>query len=133
MTRLRLLNYSKPAPGLNDSYSLSGMETKMSKAQEKSKGADYKLERYKYILQQLHSLNENHHKYLTLFQTLSAAVMGAGVGLFVGWRELKVDATTVRLSLRGLFGLFVILVLLLFVNLLVSVFAWIDYRKEEVE
>ena len=100
---------------------------------DNAKAAEFKLERYKYILQQLHSLNENHHKYLTLFQTLSAAVLGAGVALFVAWRELKIEAQTARVGLRGLFGLFVLLVLFLIVSLVVSVVSWIDYRKEEVD
>jgi len=100
---------------------------------DKPKAHEFKLERYKYILQQLNSLNENHHKYLTLFQTLSAAVLGAGVTLFVAWRELKIDSQTARVGLRGIFGLFVLLVLFLIVSLFVSVISWIDYRKEEVD
>lgn len=97
------------------------------------RATEFKLERYRYILQQLNSLNDNHHKYLTLFQTLSAAVLGAGVGLFVAWRELRIDAETARVGLRGLFGLFLILVLFLIVSLFVSAMSWMDYRREEVD
>ena len=46
--------------------------------EEKNRGSEFKLERYKYVLQQLNSLNENHHKYLTLYQTLMTAVIGGG-------------------------------------------------------
>lgn len=43
--------------------------------ENKSKADDYKLERYKFILQQLNSLNETTQKYITLFQTLATAVL----------------------------------------------------------
>src|ERR1044072_4102325 len=105
----------------------------MSMEPDKQKATEFKLERYKYILQQLNSLNENHHKYVTLFQTLSAAVLGAGVALFVAWRELKIYAQTARVGLRGLFGLFLLLVVFLAASIVVSVISWIDYRKEEVD
>ena len=41
---------------------------------EKKREDEFKLERYKYILQQLQILNENAHRYLTLFQTLATAI-----------------------------------------------------------
>ena len=44
---------------------------------------NFKLERYKYILGQINFLNENLHKYLTLFQTLATAIVSAAVAVFV--------------------------------------------------
>ena len=88
-------------------YSLSACRNPMETTKDDNmRATEFKLERYKYILQQLNLLNDNHHNNLTLFQTLSMAVLGAGVGLFVAWRELKIDAETARVGLRGLFGLF---------------------------
>jgi hypothetical protein len=49
--------------------------------------AEFKLERYKYILNEIHFLNENIHKYLSLFQTLATAVAGGAAAIFVGWRK----------------------------------------------
>jgi hypothetical protein len=97
------------------------------------KSGDYKLERYKYILQQLHSLNENNHKYLSLYQALVTAVIGGGIAIFVGWKELKIDAATARVGIRGLLGLLVILTLFVCILIIVGIFSWFDYRREEVK
>ncbi len=58
---------------------------------EKKREDDFKLERYKYILQQLQILNENAHKYLTLFQTLATLIVGGGTYLFVSWRNFHIS------------------------------------------
>lgn len=98
-----------------------------------NKGDDYKLERYKYILQQLHTLNENNHKYLSLYQALATAVIGGGIAVFVGWKELKIDAAAARAGIRGFLGLLVILTLFVCILIVVGIFSWFDYRREEVE
>jgi hypothetical protein len=105
----------------------------MSETAKESAGDAFKLERYKFILQQLDSLNQNHHKYLTLFQTLITAVVTAGVALFVGWRELKLDPEVARIGLRGLFGLVLVLTVFLCFSILAGVFSWFDFRNEEVD
>lgn len=92
-----------------------------------------KVERYKFILQQLDSLNQNHHKYLALFQTLLTAVISAGVALFVGWRELKLDPEAARIGLRGLFGLVFLLTVFLCFSTVAGAFSWFDFRNEEVD
>jgi len=46
-------------------------------------GDDLKTERYKYVLTEIHGLNDNVHKYLNLFQTPSTAVTGSGFAVFV--------------------------------------------------
>jgi hypothetical protein len=104
----------------------------MSK-EEKNKGGEFKLERYKYVLQQLNSLNENHHKYLTLYQTLATAVIGGGIFIFISWKELKIDAATARLGIRALLGLLALLTLFVLISIVVGIFSWFDYRKEEVD
>ncbi len=104
----------------------------MDEKVKQNAGEAFKLERYKFILQQLDSLNQNHHKYLTLFQTLATAVVAGGVALFVGWRDLQIDAASARLGIRGLFGLLMILTAFLCFSIVAGIFSWIDYRREEV-
>jgi hypothetical protein len=93
----------------------------------------FKLERYKYILQQLNSLNENTHKYLSLYQTLATAVIAGGIAVLVGWKELKIDAETAKVGIRGLLGLLLILTLFVIGSVLSNIYSWMDYRNEEVE
>lgn len=101
---------------------------------ESNKQVDaYKLERYKYILREIHFLNESTHKYLTLFQTLTAAIVGGGIGIFVIWKSLKIDASTARLAIQGSLGLLILVALFVNVSILVNVLSWLDYRREEVD
>lgn len=100
---------------------------------EESTSNAFKVERYKFILQQLDSLNQNHHRYLALFQTLITAVISAGVALFVGWRELKLDPEAARIGLRGLFGLVFVLTVFLCFSTVAGAFSWFDFRNEEVD
>jgi hypothetical protein len=95
--------------------------------------ADFKLERYKYILLQLHALNESTHRYLTLFQTLATAVIGGGVVIFTGWQQLKIQANVARVGIHGIMGLLLILTLFVVFSILINVFSWVDYRREEVQ
>jgi hypothetical protein len=94
---------------------------------------DFKLERYKYILTQINALNENLHKYLTLFQTLATAILSAVVAVVVGWPKLGISASVARLGIRSLLGILVILALFVIFSVLSGMFSWMDYRREEVE
>ncbi|MFL6214850.1 MAG: hypothetical protein ACJ74J_13280 [Blastocatellia bacterium] len=105
----------------------------MSNPSGSDKKADYKLERYKYILQQLNALNENAHKYLALYQTLATAIIGGGVLVFVSWKQLKIDAEVARVGIRGLLGLLIILTAFVALSIISGLFSWFDYRREEVE
>lgn len=96
-------------------------------------GNDFKLERYKYILQQLNSLNEHTHKNLTLFQTLITAIAGGAIIIFISWKDLKIDATIAKISLNGLIILIIVLALFVITSIVAGVFSWIDYRREEVK
>jgi ABC-type dipeptide/oligopeptide/nickel transport system permease subunit len=93
---------------------------------------DYKLERYKFILQQLNSLNEGTHKYISLFQTLATAVLGVGIAIFAAWKELKIDAATARLGIEAVLGLFTILSVFVTLSIFANAISWFDYRNEEV-
>jgi len=105
----------------------------MSDEQDSDRGKDFKLERYKYILQQIHTLNENYQKYLNLFQTLATTIVGGGVAVFVSWRNLKISPEIARTSIRALIGLLVILALFLVANIIIGIFSWFDYRRDEVK
>jgi hypothetical protein len=98
-----------------------------------TKTNEYKLERYKFILQQLNALNDGTHKYISLFQTLSTAVIGVGITLFATWRELKIDPAIARLGLKAVLGLFTILTVFVLLSIVVNAISWYDYRNEEVQ
>ena len=94
---------------------------------------DFYLERYKYILQEIHTLNENIHKYLSLFQTLATALATAGVAVFVGRQQLNLTPDVARTAIQGLLGLLVILAAFVVFSVLAGIFSWFDYRVEEVD
>lgn len=48
---------------------------------------EFALERYRYILQQIHATNENAHRFLAIYQTLATTLVGAALALFVGYRK----------------------------------------------
>lgn len=105
----------------------------MKREQNDNKSDDFKLEYYKYILQQLQFLNENTHKYLTLFQTLATAVIGGGVLIFISWRQVNIDAGTAKVGISGLLWLFIILGVFVVFSIISNVLSWYDYRHEEVK
>ena len=78
-------------------------------------------------------LNENSHKYLTLFQTLATLIVGGGTYLFVSWRNLHISPDVARISMQGLVGLLVLLTLFTVVSLSSGISSWFDYRKAELQ
>lgn len=100
---------------------------------DKPKGNDFKLERYKFILNEIHFLNDSVHKYLTLFQTLGTAVVGAAAAVFVSWRKLAINAEIAKMTIEVLLGLFLALAGFVILLVLAGIFSWLDYRKEEVK
>jgi hypothetical protein len=105
----------------------------MAEGTEEDNGKEFKLERYKYILQQIHTLNQNLYRYLSLFQTLATAVVGGGIAIFISHKELKIDAATARVGIHGLLGLLIILATFVVVVMIVGIFSWLDYRQDEVK
>ena len=100
---------------------------------EDDKKSEFKLERYKFILQQINTLNENVHKYLTLYQTLATAIVGGVVLIVVSWKQLKIEAHIARAGVEGLLCLYVVLTLFIVVAIGAGIASWFDYRKEENE
>ncbi|MGX1675184.1 hypothetical protein [Streptomyces sp. NPDC055400] len=94
---------------------------------------EFALERYRYVLQQIHTVNENAHRFLALYQTLATALVSAALVLFVGYRKWGLDPATAR---GGVIGLLVLVTLVAaFTALLITVgaLAWLDYRNEECD
>ena len=89
------------------------------------------LARYRYILSEIHFLNESTNKHLLAFQQLATVVIGAGIAIFISWQKLEINVETAILGVYGLFTLFVILALFIILSILANVFSWIDYRNEE--
>ena len=105
----------------------------MNQKQNFSQETQFKLERYRYVLQQIKFVNENIYRYITLFQTLATAVIGGGVAVFVSWENNKIDAEIARVGIIGLLGLLTILALFVVLSTIAGIFTWFDYRKEEAE
>lgn len=94
---------------------------------------DYELARFEYIQRKIEFLDQNVHRYTTLFQQLTTAVLTGGVAIFVGWKKLDITAEEAQIAIYSLLGLFTILVVFLFFSIASNCYAWYDYRKEEVE
>jgi hypothetical protein len=95
--------------------------------------SEFKLERYKYILQEIRSLNENVHRYLALYQTLATAIVAGGIGIFVSWKSLKIDVEIARAAIQGSLVLFILLTFFVIFSTIANIISWFDYRKEEVK
>jgi hypothetical protein len=105
----------------------------MAKEQEKDQSISFKVERYKFILQEIHSLNENVHRYLTLYQTLATTIIGAGILVFVNWKGFGITPNTAKVGIQALIGMLVILSLFIIIQIIAGIFSWMDYRNEEVK
>ena len=105
----------------------------MAKEQEKEQSVSFKLERYKFILQEIHALNENVHRYLTLYQTLATTIIGAGILVFVNWKGFGITADLAKVGIQALAGMLVFLSIFIIIQIVAGMFSWIDFRNEEVE
>ncbi|MET8000179.1 hypothetical protein [Nonomuraea glycinis] len=94
---------------------------------------EFSLERYKYILQQIHTVNENVYKFLAIYQTLASTLVAAGLALFVGYRTWGITPAVTRSGIVGLMLLVTVIGFFTAVLIVIGVFAWLDYRKEECE
>ncbi|MFF4738757.1 hypothetical protein ACFY2W_23170 [Streptomyces sp. NPDC001262] len=94
---------------------------------------DFALERYKYILQQIHALNENVYKFLAIYQALATTTVGAAVALFVGYKQWGVSPGVARAGVVGLLSLETVVAVFTELLIFIGILAWLDYRKEECE
>lgn len=94
---------------------------------------EFQLERYRYILQQLHATNENVHRYLGLYQTLATALGGGVLLVFASRGSWDISAGTARASILGLLTLLTLVGLFSAMLIVIGILSWIDYRREECE
>jgi hypothetical protein len=93
--------------------------------------AEFQLERYKYILQQLNPTNENVHRYLAIYQTLATALGGGALLVFASRSSWNITPGTARASILGLLGLLTLVGLFSAMLIVVGILNWLDYRREE--
>lgn len=94
---------------------------------------DFSLERYKYILQQIHTSNENTYKFLAIYQALATTTVGAALVLFVNYHRWGIDPATVRTGVLGLMLLETIIAVFTALLIFIGILTWLDYRVEECE
>lgn len=94
---------------------------------------EFAIERYRYILQQIHTVNENVYKILAVYQTLATAVVGAALGLSVGYQQWGIHISVARAGVIGLLWLATFIAGFTSLMIFIGVLAWLDYRHEECE
>jgi hypothetical protein len=94
---------------------------------------DFALERYRYVLQQIQTVNENAHRFLAIYQTLATALVAAALALFVGYRKWELAAATARGGVIGLLTLTTVVAAFTGTLVVVGALAWLDYRNEECD
>lgn len=93
----------------------------------------FALERYKYILQQIHTVNENVYRFLAIYQTLATALIGGALALFVGYRKWGIQASVARSGEVGLMWLTTVIAAFASMLIIIGMLSWLDYRHEECE
>jgi hypothetical protein len=94
---------------------------------------EFGLERYRYILAQINTVNENVYRFLAIYQAIASATVTAGLALFVGYRGWKIDVSVARTGVIGLACLETVVALFTMLLIFIGVLAWLDYRREECE
>ncbi|CAM5552047.1 hypothetical protein [Streptomyces afghaniensis 772] [Streptomyces afghaniensis] len=94
---------------------------------------EFALERYRYVLQQIHAVNENAHRFLAIYQTLATALVSAALALFVGYRKWDLAPATARGGVIGLLTLATVVAAFTGTLIVVGALAWLDYRNEECD
>lgn len=98
---------------------------------EAAPSADFALERYRYILQQIHTVNENLYRFLAVYQALATTLVGAALALYVGYRKWGIAAVTARGGVIGLLVLTTVAAAFTIILIVVGALTWLDYRNEE--
>lgn len=93
----------------------------------------FEVERYKYILQQLHTVNENVYRFLAIYQTLATVLVGAALALFVRYEDWKVRPEIAQVGIVAILALVTVIAGFTVLLIVVGVFSWLDYRREECE
>jgi hypothetical protein len=93
----------------------------------------FEVERYKYILQQLHTVNENVYRFLAIYQTLATVLVGAALTLFVRYEDWKIRPEIASIGIVAILLLVTVIAGFTVLLIVVGVLNWLDYRREECE
>lgn len=93
---------------------------------------DFKLERYKFLNNQINILNLNVQKYLNQFQTIMIAIIIASVYIILHYKQFEIPKEIANISIRSLCYLSIGLSIFIALRILAGLFSWWDYRNEEV-
>ncbi len=91
----------------------------------------FEVERYKFLLQQLHTVNENVYRFLAIYQTLATVLVGAALTLFVRWDEWKIERGIAQIGIVSILLLVTVIAAFTVLLIVIGVFTWLDYRREE--
>lgn len=94
---------------------------------------EFALERYRYILQQIHAVNENVYRFLAIYQTLATTLVGGALALFVGYRKWGIQPAVAQSGVVGLLSLTSVIAAFTILLIIVGALSWIDYRNEECD
>lgn len=94
---------------------------------------EFALERYKSILEQIRTVNENVYRFLAIYQALATTLVGAGLALFVGYHKWGISTSVARSGIIGLMWLVTVIALFAILLIVTGVLSWLDYRREECE
>jgi hypothetical protein len=89
------------------------------------------LERYKYLLQQLHTVNENVYRFLAIYQALISTLAGGALALWVGYRRWGISPSLARHGIVGILVLVTLIAVFTVLLIIVGILNWLDYRREE--
>jgi hypothetical protein len=93
----------------------------------------FEVERYKYILQQLHTVNENVYRFLAIYQTIATVLVGAALTLFVRYEDWHIRPEVARIGIVAILLLLTVVAGFTVLLIVVGVLNWLDYRREECE
>ena len=91
------------------------------------------VERYKYILQQINSVNENVYRFLAIFQTLVTAIVTAALILFVSYSKWRIAPVTAQTGIQAALMLVTVIACFTVLLIVIGVVSWFDYRCEECD
>ncbi|MEU8264694.1 hypothetical protein AB0C02_29255 [Micromonospora sp. NPDC048999] len=101
--------------------------------QDDAAQVEFHLERYRYILQQIHAANENVLRFLGIYQALATTLVGAALALFVGHQNWGIPPATARAGILALLWLVTVVAAFTVLLVIVGVLTWLDYRNEECQ
>lgn len=94
---------------------------------------DFKLERYRFLNNEISILNKNVQIYLTQFQVICTSIIIAVTLTIVHYKSLHIPSETAILCVKILTSLFLGVSIFISFRILTGIFSWWDFRKEEVK